>query len=306
MAATDKTLIVIVGPTGSGKTDLAVAVAEHFGSPVVSTDSRQIYRDLPIGTAQPDAEQLRRVRHYFIATHDLTEDFNCGAYEAAASELLERLFARHDTVVAAGGSGLYVKALCEGMDDMPQGDPHLRAKLAERLLDEGVDALAEELRSLDPEFYAVVDRRNPARVLRALEVCISTGRPYSSLRTGRRRERPYRIIKIGTEIDRAELYDRIDRRVDVMMERGLEAEARAVSHLRSLNSLQTVGYREMFDYFDGRLTRDEAVEAIKRNSRRYAKRQLTWFRRDGEIAWFPPTPAEKVIDYIESKICTMK
>lgn len=306
MAATDKTLIVIVGPTGSGKTDLAVAVAEHFGSPVVSTDSRQIYRDLPIGTAQPDAEQLRRVRHYFIATHDLTEDFNCGAYEAVASELLERLFAECDTVVAAGGSGLYVKALCEGMDDMPQGDPHLRAKLAERLRDEGVDALAEELRSLDPEFYAVVDRRNPARVLRALEVCISTGRPYSSLRTGRRRERPYRIIKIGTEIDRAELYDRIDRRVDVMMERGLEAEARAVSHLRSLNSLQTVGYREMFDYFDGRLTRDEAVEAIKRNSRRYAKRQLTWFRRDGEIAWFPPTPAEKVIDYIESKICTMK
>ena len=172
-----KTLIVIVGPTGSGKTDLAVAVAEHFGSPVVSTDSRQIYRDLPIGTAHPDAEQLRRVRHYFIATHELTEDFNCGAYEAAASELLDSLFARYDTVVAVGGSGLYVKALCEGMDDMPQCDARLRERLAERLREEGVDVLAEELRRLDPEFHAVVDRRNPARVLRALEVCISTGRP---------------------------------------------------------------------------------------------------------------------------------
>ncbi len=306
MIMAGKTLIVIVGPTGSGKTDLAVAVAEHFGSPVVSTDSRQIYRDLPIGTAHPDAEQLRRVRHYFIATHELTEDFNCGAYEAAASELLDSLFVRYDTVVAVGGSGLYVKALCEGMDDMPQCDARLRERLAERLREEGVDVLAEELRRLDPEFHAVVDRRNPARVLRALEVCISTGRPYSSFRTGRRRERPFGIVKIGTEVDRAELYDRIDRRVDAMMERGLEREARAVCHLRHLNSLQTVGYREMFDYFDGRLTLDEAVEAVKRNSRRYAKRQMTWFRRDDEIVWFPPTHTADIIEYIESKICTMK
>lgn len=301
-----KTLIVIVGPTGVGKTDLGVAVAEHFGAPVVSADSRQIYRDLPIGTAHPDADQLRRVRHYFIATHALTDDFNCGAYEAAALRLLDDLFAEHDTVVAVGGSGLYVKALCEGMDDLPQCDPSLRGQLAARLRDEGLEALADELRQRDPDICRTLDLRNPARVMRALEVCISTGVPCSSLRTGRRRERPFRIVKVGLDMDRAELYARIDRRVDVMMERGLEAEARAVYHLRGLNSLQTVGYREMFEWFDGRITRDEAVELIKRNSRRYAKRQLTWFRRDDGIAWFRPSHAVEIIDYIESKVCSMK
>ena len=301
-----KTLMVIVGPTGVGKTDVGVAVAEHLGAPVVSADSRQIYRDLPIGTAHPDAEQLRRVKHYFIATHALTDDFNCGAYETAALRLLERLFAEHDTVVAVGGSGLYVRALCEGMDDMPQCDPALRGRLAARLRDEGLDAMAAELRRLDPEICNTMDMRNPARVLRALEVCAATGRPCSELRTGRRRERPFRIVKVGLDMERAELYGRIDRRVDAMMERGLEAEARAVYRLRGLNSLQTVGYREMFDYFDGLITRDEAVELIKRNSRRYAKRQLTWFRRDDEVVWFSPSDVGAIIDYIGSKICTMK
>lgn len=301
-----KTFIVIVGPTGSGKTDLSIAVAEHFSAPIISTDSRQFYRGIPIGTAQPDAEQLQRVEHHFIASHDLTDEFNCGAYEVAALKRLEELFLQHDTVVAVGGSGLYVKALCEGMDDMPEVDAELRQRLSERLQTEGLESLVEELRQRDAEFYEVVDRKNPARVLRALEVCIATGKPYSSLRTGTKRKRDFNIVKIGTDMPRDILYDRIDRRVDMMIEQGLEAEARSVYHLREHNSLQTVGYREMFDYFDGEISREEAIELIKRNSRRYAKRQLTWFRRDSEIEWFHPADKDVIIDYLEAKICTLK
>lgn len=301
-----KRLIVIVGPTGSGKTDLSIRVAEHYACPIISTDSRQFYRGIPIGTAQPDSEQLERVEHHFIASHELTDDFNCGAYEVAALKRLDELFAKHDTVVAVGGSGLYIKALCEGMDDLPEVEPALRGELAERLKSEGLEALTEELRKLDPAFYDVVDRKNPARVLRALEVCISTGKPYSSLRTGEKRQRSFGIVKIGVNMERAMLYERIDRRVDIMVEAGLEDEARAVYPLRHLNSLQTVGYREMFDYFDGTISRDEAIELIKRNSRRYAKRQLTWFGRDEEIEWFLPTETEKIIEYIDSKVCTLK
>ena len=306
MTMSTKTLIVIAGPTGSGKTDLSICVAEHYHCPIISTDSRQFYRGIPIGTAQPEPEQLERVEHHFIASHELTDDFNCGAYEVAALKRLEELFEQEDYVVAVGGSGLYVKALCEGMDDLPEVEPALRNELAERLKNEGLDSLAEQLRELDPAFYEVVDRKNPARVLRALEVCISTGKPYSSLRTGVKRQRPFNIVKIGVNMDRAVLYERIDRRVDMMIEAGLEQEARNVYHLRHLNSLQTVGYREMFDYFDGTISREEAIELIKRNSRRYAKRQLTWFGRDGEIEWFLPTETEKIIEYIDSKVCTLK
>ena len=301
-----KTLIVIVGPTGSGKTDLSIRVAEHYTCPIISTDSRQFYRGIPIGTAQPDKEQLTRVEHHFIASHELTDDFNCGVYEVAALKRLEELFYKHDTVVAVGGSGLYVKALCEGMDDLPEMEPALRQQLSDRLKRERLEALAEQLRELDPTFYEVVDRKNPARVLRALEVCIATGKPYSALRTGVKRERPFNIVKIGVTMERAVLYERIDRRVDIMVEAGLEQEARKVYPLRHLNSLQTVGYREMFDYFDGSISRDEAIELIKRNSRRYAKRQLTWFGRDGEIEWFLPSETEKIVEYIDSKVCTLK
>ena len=296
-----KRLIVIVGPTGSGKTDLSITVAEHFHAPIISTDSRQFYRGIPIGTAQPDAEQLQRVEHHFIASRELTDDFNCGAYEAEALQSLEQLFQKHDVVVAVGGSGLYVKALCEGMDNMPEVTPELRESLAQRLSEEGLEALGEELRERDPEFYEQVDLKNQARVVRALEVCIASGRPYSSFRTGERRKRNFDIIKIGVDMPREVLYERIDRRVDIMMEQGLEQEARSVSHLRHLNSLQTVGYREMFDYFDGITTREEAIELIKRNSRRYAKRQLTWFRRDEEIAWFNPKESEKIVEYINQR-----
>ena len=296
-----KRLIVIVGPTGSGKTDLSITVAEHFRAPIISTDSRQFYRGIPVGTAQPDAEQLQRVEHHFIASRELTDDFNCGAYETEALQRLEQLFQKHDVVVAVGGSGLYVKALCEGMDNMPEVTPELRESLAQRLADEGLEALCEELRERDPEFYAQVDLKNQARVVRALEVCIASGKPYSSFRTGGKRKRNFDIIKIGVDMPRDVLYERIDRRVDIMVEQGLEQEARSVSHLRHLNSLQTVGYREMFDYFDGITTREEAIELIKRNSRRYAKRQLTWFRRDEEIAWFNPKESEKIVEYINQR-----
>ena len=301
-----KTLIVIVGPTGSGKTSLSLSVAQHYACPIISTDSRQFYRGIPIGTAQPTAEEQAAVEHHFIASHALEDDFNCGAYEVAALRRLKELFLKHDVVVAVGGSGLYIKALTEGMDELPEVSAELRQRLATRLQSEGLETLAEELKALDPTFYEVVDRKNPARVLRALEVCIATGKPYSSLRTGVRRERDFNIIKIGTQMDREVLYERIDRRVDIMIDEGLEQEARAVYDKRHLNSLQTVGYREMFDYFDGTTTRDEAIELIKRNSRRYAKRQMTWFRRDEEIAWFAPSDCDKILQYIDSKICTLK
>ena len=295
-----KRLLVIVGPTGSGKTDLSIRLARHYGAPILSTDSRQVYRGMPIGTAQPDSDQLQAVEHHFIASHDVKDYLSCGEYAVQALSCLDRLFADHDWVVAVGGSGLYVKALCEGLDDLPAADPALRAELTRRLAAEGVDALAAELRRLDPQYYEEVDRRNPARVVRALEVCLQTGRPYSEQRSGTRRLRPFGIVKIGIDLPREELYARIDRRVDQMVADGLEAEARALYPYRMLNALQTVGYREFFDYFEGRTSYVEAVELIKRNSRRYAKRQLTWFRRDKEIRWFGPTEDAAMIAYIEA------
>ena len=299
MTTSTKRLVVIVGPTGSGKTDLSIRIALHYGAPILSTDSRQMYRGLPIGTAQPTADQFQAVEHHFIPSHALADNLSCGEYETQALACLERLFAGHDCVVAVGGSGLYVKALCEGMDDLPQADENLRRELAARLRTEGLEALAGQLRTLDPDYYAVVDRSNPARVVRALEVCLQTGLPYSRLRTGRRRKRDFDIVKVGIDMPREELYGRIDHRVGQMLADGLEAEARAVYPYRGLNALQTVGYQEFFDYFDGRISYDRAVELIKRNSRRYAKRQLTWFRRDAEIRWFGPDQTGAIINYID-------
>lgn len=301
-----KHLVVIAGPTGSGKTDLSIRVARYYHCPIISTDSRQFYRGIPIGTAQPTAEELQMAEHHFIADRELKDDFNSGAYETEALSRLEELFQKHDIVVAVGGSGLYIKALCEGMDDLPEVDPRLREELNSRCKAEGVEALAEELRSLDPDFYEVVDRKNPARVVRALEVCISTGKTYSSLRSGVKRQRPFNIIKIAVNMDREELYERIDLRVDKMVQAGLYDEALKVYPLRELNALQTVGYREWFDHFDGKISREEAIELIKRNSRRYAKRQLTWFRADKDFEWFEPSETEKILEYIDSKICTLK
>ncbi len=297
-----KRLLVIVGPTGCGKTDLSIRLARHYDAPILSTDSRQFYRGMAIGTAQPTSEQLQAAEHHFIASHDITENLSCGEYEVQALERLRELFGYHDLVIAVGGSGLYVRALCEGMDDLPHADAALRNELTERLQREGLASLAEQLHELDPVYYETVDRNNPARVLRGLEVCLQTGRPFSEQRTGHKKERNFRIIKIGVTLPREELYARIDSRVDAMMEAGLETEARALYPYRAFNSLQTVGYRELFDYFDGRITREEAIELIKRNSRRYAKRQMTWFRRDPEIRWFAPDEDDAIINYVRNYI----
>ena len=294
-------MVVVVGPTGSGKSALAVKLATHLNAPIISTDSRQVFRGMPIGTAQPTADEQAAAKHYFIADREVEDDFNCGKYAKEALALLDELFAESEYVVAVGGSGLYVQALCEGMDDLPDADPALRENLKQRLESEGLDSLVAELRRLDAKYAEEVDVCNPARVMRALEVCLATGRPYSEKRKGAVAERPFHIIKIGTDMPRDVLYDRINRRVDMMVEEGLEAEARSMYPKRHLNALQTVGYRELFEYFDGNCTFEEAVELVKRNSRRYAKRQLTWFRRDENTAWFHPNDLEAILEYISSK-----
>lgn len=295
-------LVVVVGPTGSGKTGLAVALARHFGCEIISTDSRQFYKGMAIGTAQPSAEELAAAPHHFIADRLPEEELSAGGYEREALERLEEVFARHDIAVAVGGSGLYIDALCEGFDQLPCDTAAIRAQLAERLNTEGLESLVEELRVRDEEYWRVVDRKNPARIVRALEVCIASNQPYSQQRTATKRERPFDILKLGLNWPREELYDRINRRVDIMVEEGLEAEARGVYHLRHLSSLQTVGYRELFDHFDGKCSREEAIELIKRNSRRYAKRQMTWFRRDESIHWVERNNATEAMDIVERRL----
>lgn len=279
------TLRIILGPTAVGKTDYAIAEALRVGSPVVSCDSRQLYRELRIGVARPDDAQLAAVPHYFIADRSISEPCSAGAYELEALQLLEKLFRDHETVVMAGGSGLYIDALCNGLDDFPDADPELRAQLSERLRTEGVAALRADLRVLDPETYATIDPANGQRIVRALEVTIATGRKYSSFKTHPAKERPFTIVKTGLNRPRPELYARIDARVDRMMEEGLLEEARALLPHRSLPALNTVGYKELFDYFDGRYDLAEAVRLIKRNTRHYAKKQLTWWARDPSIQW---------------------
>ena len=295
-------LVVVLGPTGSGKTDLAVALAHHFSTEIISTDSRQFYKGMPIGTAQPTAEQLAAVPHHFIADRLPEEELSAGGYEREALERLEELFTRHNVVVAVGGSGLYIDALCEGFDDLPSDTREVREELMRRLADEGLEALVEELRVRDEAYWAVVDRKNPARIVRALEVCITSGLPYSSQRTATKRERPFDVVKLGVLWDREELYDRINRRVDMMVAEGLEEEARGVFHLRHLSSLQTVGYREFFDYFDGTISREEAIDLVKRNSRRYAKRQMTWFRRDTSTRWLAPNDTAGAIEIVNEAL----
>ena len=279
------TLLLIVGPTGVGKTELSLRVAEHYGSPILSCDSRQIYREIPIGTAAPTAEEQARVKHYFIATRNLEEDYNAGQYERDALALLENLFQTHDVVVMTGGSMLYADAVCNGLDDLPAVPAEIRRKVQQAYEQQGLAWLQTEVQRLDPAYWAEVDQTNPARLMHCIELCLTTGRPYSSLRTQTTKQRPFRILKIGLDRPRAELYERINARVLQMMEEGLEEEARAVYPKRHLNSLQTVGYRELFASMDGEYDLSRAIELIQQNTRHYAKRQMTWFRRDDTIHW---------------------
>ena len=297
-----KYLVAVAGPTASGKTGLSIALSQRFGAPILSCDSRQFYREIPIGTAAPTAQEQAAAPHHFIGTRSITEFYTCGKYEKDALELLDTLYREQDVVFLVGGSGLYMDAVCRGFDDVPETDVRLREELNRRIETEGLTGLLEELRQLDPAYYEQVDRCNPKRIVRALEVCRSTGKTYTEIRRGRQNERPFRTIGIGVSLPREELYARIDRRVDEMLAAGLEEEARRVYPLREHNALQTVGYREPFDYFDGLTGRAEAVELIKRNTRRYAKRQMTWYRRDPEIVWFAPDEVDRAEAYVRSRM----
>ena len=280
-----KSLLLILGPTGVGKTELSLRVAEHYGCPIVNCDSRQVFRSIPIGTAAPTAQEQARVKHYFVATRELEDDYNAGQFERDAMELLDTLFKTHEVVVMTGGSMLYADAVCNGLDDLPSVPDTLRQQVQRDYETKGLEWLQTEVQRLDPAYWQLVDQQNPARLAHCVEMCLTTGQTYSSLRTGERKQRPFRIIKIGLERPREELYDRINRRVIQMMADGLEDEAKAVYPKRQLNSLQTVGYKELFAYFDGEYDRNRAIELIQQNTRHYAKRQMTWFRRDKDIHW---------------------
>lgn len=280
-----KTLKVIVGPTGVGKTDYAIRVALSHGCPILNADSRQLYRDIPIGTAAPTAQEQARVRHYFVGTLAIDEYYSAAQYEHDVLQLLDELFQHHDTVVLAGGSMMYVDAVCKGIDEIPTVDAETRSLLARRYREEGLAPLASELRLLDPEYYAQCDTRNPKRVIHALEICYMTGRTFTSFRTGRRAVRPFRIEKTGLLRKREELFSRINSRVSIMAQNGLIEEARRVYPHRDCNSLNTVGYTELFKYFEGYWPLEYALEKIRRNTRVYAKKQMTWFKKDPEIKW---------------------
>lgn len=297
-----KHLIIITGPTAIGKTRVAIETAKFFNTEIVSADSRQIYRELSIGTAVPSAAELNSIKHHFIHSHSIRDNYNASRYETEAMELLEKLFKKYSTVVLTGGSMLYIDAVCKGIDIMPDVDPELRQNLKTKLNDEGIESVRFQLKQLDPEYYKQVDLKNPARIVHALEICLMTGKPYSSFRTSSNKERPFSIIKIGLDCNRADLHQRINQRVDKMIEAGLEKEARSVFPLIHLNSLNTVGFREFFAHFNGEISKEKAIELIKRNTRRYARKQLTWFRKDSEMNWFHPQDSKKIIELIQNKI----
>ena len=294
----NKTLIVITGPTAVGKTALCLEIAKHFDIPIINADSRQIYRELRIGTAQPTKEQMQEVKHYFVGTLGLDDYYSASLFEQQVLECLEQQFLTNDYALLSGGSMMYIDAVCDGIDDIPTIDDETRTLMKQRLADEGLEALVEELRRLDPEYYEIVDRQNPRRVVHALEICTMTGKTYTSFRKREKRQRPFQIIKIGLNRPREELYDRINQRVDQMMADGLLEEARSLYPLRHLNALNTVGYKELFDYLEGRWPLEEAVERIKGNTRRYARKQLTWYKKDPQIRWFHPQETEQIISYI--------
>ncbi|WP_027449748.1 tRNA (adenosine(37)-N6)-dimethylallyltransferase MiaA [Xylanibacter brevis] len=296
-----KTLIVITGPTAVGKTELCIEIAKRFGIPIINADSRQIFRKLSIGTAAPTEAQLQQVRHYFVGQLNLEDYYSASMYEEDVLKLLQELFKTSDYALLTGGSMMYIDAVCNGIDDIPTVDDETRNLLKRHLAEEGLEKLCEELKSLDPEHYAIVDKQNPRRVVHALEICHMTGRTYSSFRTNQKRERPFKIIKIGLTRDREELYSRINQRVDNMMQDGFLEEAKMLYAERDLNALNTVGYKELFTYLEGTWSLDEAVERIKGNTRRYARKQLTWYKKDPEMKWFT-LDSNKQIQNIEDDI----
>ncbi|MBR4803492.1 MAG: tRNA (adenosine(37)-N6)-dimethylallyltransferase MiaA [Bacteroidales bacterium] len=290
-----KTLFVIVGPTAIGKTATAIRLAQHLGTEILSCDSRQFYKELNIGVARPSEEELAAAKHHFIANLSIHDSYNVSMYEHDALALLDDLFATHDTAVAVGGSGLYVDALCQGITAMPDPDPEIRAQLKQTLETEGIESLRNQLRILDPDYYYSTEIANPLRIIRGLEMCLTTGRPFSQIRKSDIKERPFDIVKIGLTCPREELYNRINLRVDQMVGNGLEDEARGLLPYRHLNALNTVGYKEFFDYFDGKITLAQAITDIKTHTRRYAKRQITWLQRYQDIQWFERENVEDIL-----------
>jgi tRNA dimethylallyltransferase len=295
-------LITIIGPTAIGKTSLSIDIANYFGCDILSCDSRQFYKELLIGTAPPSPEEQAQAKHYFIHDRSIFDDYTVGDYENDAIALLDTLYQENDKAILIGGSGLYVDAVLKGFDEFPQIDSKVRANLQQELEEKGLEYLQEKLRELDVEYSKIVDIQNPQRVIRALEVCIGTGKTFTEFRIREVKQRNFTPIKIGLNIDREKLYERINFRVDLMMEAGLLAEAKKMYPHKNINSLQTVGYRELFRYFDGEFTLDFAISEIKKNTRRFAKRQLTWFRKDEEIKWFDPKDKEDIIEYINSQL----
>ena len=293
-----KTLIVITGPTAVGKTACCLEIARHYGIPIINADSRQIYKELRIGTARPTEAEMQQVKHYFVGTLGLDDYYSASLYEQQVLQLLEEQFKTSDYALLSGGSMMYIDAVCDGIDDIPTIDDKTRATMKHRLAEEGLEVLVEELKRLDPEYYEIVDRQNPRRVVHGLEICLMTGKTYTSFRKKEKKQRPFQIIKIGLNRPREELYERINLRVDRMMEEGLLEEAKAMYPKRHLNALNTVGYKELFAYMDGRWSLEEAIERMKGNTRRYARKQLTWYKKDIHIKWFNPDDIKGIIYYI--------
>jgi tRNA dimethylallyltransferase len=299
MQTKPKTLIVVVGPTAIGKTALAIELAQFYKTEIISADSRQFFKEMNVGTAKPSAEELAAAPHHFINSHTIKTLFSVGDFEVEALKLMDELFQKHQVLIMVGGSGLYIDAVCKGLDDLPEIDLNIREALNEQLATEGIEAIKNRLQELDPEYYEKVDQSNPQRMIRGLEVVLSTGQKLSSFLTANKKERPFKIVKIGLNTDRALLYERINHRVDLMMEAGLLEEVKSLFPYRQYNALNTVGYSELFDYLDGKTDLASAIAMIKQNTRRFAKRQLTWFRRDENTVWFEPNEIEKIVDYLK-------
>ena len=295
-------LVVLLGPTGVGKTDISIKIARYFKTEIISADSRQFFREMQIGTAVPSERQLKEIRHHFIRFISINDYYSSSLFERDVLELLPKLFTNNNIVLMSGGSGMYIDAVCNGIDDIPDVDPAIREKYSKKYKEEGIEGLRVALKLLDPEYYAKVDLKNYKRIIRALEICEATGRPYSSFLKKQKRERNFGIIRIGLERTREDLYQRINSRVTEMVKTGLEDEARQLYEFRNLNALNSVGYKEFFEFFDGKISKEKAIELIKRNSRRYAKRQLTWWAKDKEIKWFKPENVGDIIEYIEETI----